>query len=89
MTLDVASLDEGLRRACDGAFGRWLTVMSGGFEAHGASPDAAGALARFVLAAVEGAIVLARAAKSPAALRDTGAFVRAVVEREAESWTGS
>jgi AcrR family transcriptional regulator len=35
MTLDVASLDEDLRRACDGAFGQWLAAMSQGFEAHG------------------------------------------------------
>jgi TetR/AcrR family transcriptional repressor of lmrAB and yxaGH operons len=89
MTLDVASLDEDLRRACDGAFGQWLAAMSQGFEAHGAAPDAADALARFVLAAIEGAIVLARAAKSPAALKDTGGFVRAVIAREAEGWTGS
>jgi AcrR family transcriptional regulator len=89
MTLDVASLDEALRRACDGAFGQWLAAMSQGFEAHGAAPDAAEALARFVLAAIEGAIVLARAAKSPAALKDTGAFVRAVIAREAEGWTDS
>lgn len=89
MTLDIASLDEGLRAACDGAFNQWLEAMRRGFESHGAPPERAGALARFVLAAVEGAIVLARAAKSPVALKDTGAFVRAVIAREAESWTGS
>ena len=89
MTLDVASLDDDLRRACDSAFGQWLVAICQGFEAHGAQPEPAEALARFVLAAIEGAIVLARAAKSPAALRDTGRFVRAVIAREAEGWTGA
>jgi AcrR family transcriptional regulator len=86
MTLDVGSLDEGLRRAADAAFEQWLAVLRAGFEAHGAPPETAAALARFVLAAIEGAIVLARAAKSPAALLDTGAFVRDVVAREAANW---
>jgi AcrR family transcriptional regulator len=86
MTLDMGSLDEGLRRACEGAFAQWLTAIRRGFEAHGAPPEAADALARFVLAAIEGAIVLARAAKNPAALNDSGALVRAVVAREAEGW---
>ena len=87
MTLDIASLDEDLRAACDGAFDQWLEAIRRGFESHGAPPEAAVALARFVLAAIEGAIVLARAAKSTAALKDTGAFVRVVVAREAEAWS--
>ena len=86
MTLDVASLDEPLRRACDGAFAAWLAVMREGFEGHGAAAEQAESLARFVLSAIEGAIVLARAAKSPAAVIDTGARVREVVAREAANW---
>jgi AcrR family transcriptional regulator len=86
LAMDVGSLDEGLRRAAQGAFDQWLAVIRDGLAAHGAPPERAEALARFVLAAIEGAIVLARAAKSPAALNDTGAFVRDVVAREAEEW---
>ncbi len=86
MTLDIASLDEGLRAACDSAFGQWLEAMRLGFESHGAPPERAESLARFVLAAIEGAIVLARAAKSPVAVIDTGSRVREVVAREAANW---
>ncbi|HEY2481022.1 MAG TPA: hypothetical protein VGI30_02340, partial [Caulobacteraceae bacterium] len=86
MTLDMASLDEDLRRACDAAFRQWLGAMRQGFEAAGAPAGRADGLARFVLAAIEGAIVLARAAKSPEAVIDTGARVREVVAREAASW---
>jgi AcrR family transcriptional regulator len=89
MTLDIASLDEGLRCACEAAFGQWLQAMRAGFEAFGAPNDRAEALARFVLAAIEGAIVLARASKSPAAVIDTGLRVREVVAREAEGWRGA
>ena len=86
MTLDIASLDEDLRAACDGAFARWLEAIRRGFESHGAPAAAAESLARFVLAAIEGAIVLARAGKSPAAVIDTGTRVREVVAREAATW---
>lgn len=86
MTLDIASLDEDLRAACDGAFAQWLEAIRRGFESHGAPAAAAESLARFVLAAIEGAIVLARAAKSPAAVIDTGTRVREVVAREAVTW---
>ena len=49
MTLDVASLDEDLRGACDGAFGQWLAAMSqvSGIRPMARAPDAAEALARF------------------------------------------
>jgi TetR/AcrR family transcriptional repressor of lmrAB and yxaGH operons len=85
-TLDVGSLDEGLRRACDAAFELWLDRIVAAFEASGATPNAARPLAIFVLSALEGAIVLARAAKSPEALIDTGRLVRETVDRAAEGW---
>ena len=86
MTLDIASTDEGLRVACEAAFGLWLETIRQGFEVFGAPPEAARALASFVLSSIEGAIVLARAAKSPAAVIDSAGFVRAAVDREARNW---
>lgn len=85
-SLDIASLDDGLRVACERAFDRWLAIIAAGFEAHGAPSESARALARFVLSAVEGAIVLARTAKDCTALLDCARFMRATVEREAEEW---
>ena len=89
MTLDVASTDEGLRIACQEAFESWLRILRAGFERHGAASGVAEALARFVLAAIEGAIVLSRAAKSPAALLACAPRIRAAVDREAEDWWNS
>ncbi|HEY2177642.1 MAG TPA: TetR/AcrR family transcriptional regulator [Caulobacteraceae bacterium] len=86
MTLDIASTDERLRQACAGAFRGWLDSLVEGFAAHGADADAAEALANFVLAAIEGAIVLSRAAKSPAPLLACTPLVRAAVDQAAEEW---
>lgn len=88
-TLDVASLDENLRLACNEAFDLWRAAILAGFEAHGAPPEEAGALAAFVLSAMEGAITVARAAKSPDALIFTGRFVRESVDRAAQTWDES
>jgi TetR/AcrR family transcriptional repressor of lmrAB and yxaGH operons len=86
MTMDVASTDERLRSACERAFGLWLETLSDGFQRYGAPADAADGLASFVLSAIEGAIVLSRAAKSPAPLIASAPFVRAAIDRAAESW---
>ncbi|MGH7024796.1 MAG: TetR/AcrR family transcriptional regulator [Caulobacteraceae bacterium] len=85
-TLDIASLDEGLRLACEAALERWLAAIGDGLEAHGAEAEDARALALFVLSAIEGAIVLARAAKTPDALIASARFVRGVIDREADAW---
>jgi TetR/AcrR family transcriptional repressor of lmrAB and yxaGH operons len=87
MTLDIASTDESLRAASHGAFQTWLEALSAGFRRHGAPADAADALASFVLSAIEGAIVLSRAAKSPAPLHACAPLVRDAVDRAAEGWT--
>ncbi len=85
-TLDIASLDDGLRLACNEAFDLWRAAIVAGFVAHGAPAKEAGALAAFVLSAMEGAITVARAAKSPDALIFTGRFVHEAVDRAAETW---
>jgi AcrR family transcriptional regulator len=85
-TLDVASVDEGLRLACDAAFGLWIETIARGLEAHGAPPQASRPLAMFIVSTLEGAIVLARAAKDPAPLVESGRFLRDAVDRAAEDW---
>jgi AcrR family transcriptional regulator len=86
VTLDVASTDDDLRAACDAAFEAWLAVMADGFERRGAPAQDARALALFALAAIEGAIVLSRAARSPEAVVACAGFVRQAVDRAAQSW---
>jgi TetR/AcrR family transcriptional repressor of lmrAB and yxaGH operons len=87
VTLDVASTSEPLREACGQAFGRWLDAYASGFRAAGAPAADSRALAGFVLSALEGAILLSRAARSPAPLRQSAKFVREVVEQQAASWS--
>jgi AcrR family transcriptional regulator len=87
VTLDIASTSEELRAACAEAFAGWLEAIASGLRAAGAPDDTAKALAGFILSAMEGAIVLARAAKNPAVLLQSARFVRAAVEREAAGWT--
>ena len=55
-------------------------------RAAGAPPEAATSLAYLALSAIEGAIILARAAKSPAPLEYTGRLVRKAIDRETASW---
>lgn len=86
VTMDVASTSEALREACTDAFGVWLAQIEAGLRAAGAPDDAAKALAGFVLSTLEGAIVLSRAAKDPAALAQSARFVRQVIDREAAIW---
>ena len=86
VTLDTASTSEALRSACASAFDVWLLAIARGFSNAGAPEGEATDLAGFVLSAIEGAIVLSRAAKNPAPLLQSAAFVRDVIDRKAEDW---
>jgi AcrR family transcriptional regulator len=87
VTLDVASTNENLRLACASAFRGWLETIALALSSAGAPAEAATALASFVLSCLEGAIVLSRAAKSPAPLLQSAKFVRRAIDREAETWS--
>jgi TetR/AcrR family transcriptional repressor of lmrAB and yxaGH operons len=87
VTLDTASTSEVLRAAAASAFAGWLQTFARAFIAAGAPEAEAAALASFVLSCLEGAIILARAAKDPAALLHSAPLVRQVIDRAAENWT--
>jgi AcrR family transcriptional regulator len=86
VTLDIASVSEELRAACAEAFAGWLEAIAEGLRAAGAPDETAKALAGFILATLEGCIVLSRAAKNPAVLLQSAPFVREAVEREKQNW---
>jgi TetR/AcrR family transcriptional regulator, lmrAB and yxaGH operons repressor len=86
VTLDVASTNENLRVACASAFRGWLETIALALSSAGAPAHGATALAGFVLSCLEGAIVLSRAAKSPAPLLQSASFVRQTVDRKAKTW---
>jgi TetR/AcrR family transcriptional repressor of lmrAB and yxaGH operons len=61
VTLEAASASEAIRVSADAVFGSWLTVLAARMRADGLDPAAAERRATFVLSAVEGALILARA----------------------------
>ena len=69
VVVDTAAGDDPtLRAVAHEAFEVWQRELAGVLVAHGRAPDRAAALAQLVVAAVEGALVLARAARSTAPL---------------------
>jgi AcrR family transcriptional regulator len=54
------------------AFGQWQRVIADGLAGHGVAAERAQTLASFVIASLEGAVVLARAQRSLAPLEDVG-----------------
>jgi TetR/AcrR family transcriptional repressor of lmrAB and yxaGH operons len=61
VTLEAATASEGIRSAADQVFNSWLHVLAERLESAGFEPDAARRRATLVLAAIEGALILARA----------------------------
>ncbi|MHB8694570.1 MAG: TetR/AcrR family transcriptional regulator [Solirubrobacteraceae bacterium] len=60
-TLEAAAGSEPLRAVADAVFTSWLEVLAERFAASGLDPEAASRRATLVLAAIEGALILARA----------------------------
>jgi len=67
-TLEAASSSPLIRDAADRAFGSWIAALQERLSADGYNDAAANKLSIFVLSALEGAMVLARATQSTAAL---------------------
>lgn len=76
---DGPSDSEAVRLACDDALGRMVTAIAGGLAVHGVPRPAADALATTVIAAYEGATLMARVQRSTEPLdRTVEAMVRLV-----------
>ena len=74
-TLESASSSERFQHAVDEAFTTWTSTLTGRLVQHGLSAESAAALADTVVAAMEGATMLARARRSPLPLRRTAAVL--------------
>jgi AcrR family transcriptional regulator len=81
IALEVSSSSEVMRLACADAFERWLTAGSERFVAGGLSDERARELAVSMFASLEGAFVLARAARNTEALAVAGEATASAVER--------
>jgi AcrR family transcriptional regulator len=78
---EVASADESLRAACDTVFKLWTARAAEMFSSDGLARSEAEALATAVIAALGGAFILARTAKSAEFMRATGRHMAAAVEQ--------
>lgn len=88
VALDVASSSEKVRTACSAGFATWQAAIAEGASRAGAPPHAARAMAAFILATLEGAILLSRAHRSTEALRDAAAYVDlALTKRLEQGWS--
>jgi AcrR family transcriptional regulator len=81
VALEVSSSSEPLRLACAEVFESWVAAGSERFTDAGLASDSSRELAIGFLAALEGAFVLARAARSTEPLEVAGAQVADAVQR--------
>jgi TetR/AcrR family transcriptional repressor of lmrAB and yxaGH operons len=83
VALETAGASDRLAAACQEAY----TLMCAAFEARlltgGYAPTRAGELATFIVAAIEGGIVLSRAHRSAAPLRDVGRELGSLLRAQA------
>jgi AcrR family transcriptional regulator len=79
VALEVSSISETMRQACAEVFESWIEAGSSRFERAGFSPANARELTISMLAALEGAFVLARATRSTEPLRVAGELCAASV----------
>jgi AcrR family transcriptional regulator len=75
VALDVASTTEKVRKPCADVFASWIDALAEGIAASGTPRETATDLACYVLASLEGAIILSRTAKSVKPLEQTAQFV--------------
>ena len=81
IALEVASTNEDLRLATAEVFESWNRAAVARFVAGGITPSVARELAVALIALLEGAFVLSRAAKSPESMLVAGKTAVAMVER--------
>lgn len=75
VALDVASTIEKVRKPCAEVFGSWIEALAEGIAASGTPEEAATDLATYILASLEGAIILSRTSRSVQPLEQTAQFV--------------
>jgi AcrR family transcriptional regulator len=84
VALEVSSISEPLREACAEVFERWIVAGAERYEAAGVTAEQARELTIGMLAALEGAFVLARAARSTEPLRIAGELAANAVQAALE-----
>lgn len=80
VALDAAGESEQIRQACDSAYASWESVIAGFLAAQGIK-DAV-ALATTVLAAIEGALLLAKTRRDVTPLQKVGEHLKVLITKE-------
>ncbi|HEY3611672.1 MAG TPA: TetR/AcrR family transcriptional regulator [Pseudonocardiaceae bacterium] len=88
VALDVAAESEPIRTACAAAYTSWGAELTEWFASWGVPADRRASLATVVIAALEGALVLARVRQEVAPLREVAALVGGLVRGECRTATG-
>ena len=76
VALETAHTSDALAASCSSAFASWTVALADAMREHGAPAEQADRLAMVVLAAIEGALLLARARRDPAPLLVVGNELR-------------
>lgn len=76
VALDAAADSDAIRSACDRAYRSWLDAVAEHLARHGIRTDRAESLAVFLIASIEGALLLARTRRDVAPLRAVAAHLR-------------
>ena len=85
MVLELAPGDEEFSADFDSVFARWRAALVTRFEPLGIAPDRAAALADLVISALEGALVLSRAARSTEPFTTTIEALISAIDHDAAS----
>jgi TetR/AcrR family transcriptional repressor of lmrAB and yxaGH operons len=72
VALEEAAISDTIAAACAEALAKWRDALTESVTAHGAARPDAESLATLVLAGMEGALLLSRAARDPGPLRTVG-----------------
>jgi TetR/AcrR family transcriptional repressor of lmrAB and yxaGH operons len=82
VTLDAGSASEPIRQACSEGYASWERLLTEYLVSHGLTEERAESLATLLLAAMEGALLLATARRDPAPLQAVAGHLRSAVARE-------
>ncbi len=76
INLEMASESENIRIACNAAYTHWADVCASVFNCSGVDAQRSEELAEFLLAVIEGALILARAQKTVLPLTRAGIHIK-------------
>jgi len=85
MVLELAPRDEEFSAGFDSVFARWRAALVTRFEALGLAPERSAALADLTISALEGALILSRAARSTEPFKTTTEALVSAIDHNAAS----